>query len=405
CRRTGRGDLDASRKLVAPRLDALKDVKGAGARLQYGIYRESEGRKAEALKAYSDVFAGTHYPFAGMLAFLVADEHEQTEKRDELLTEIICQSGAFAEHYLPFALAFRKTLSNHDEEFITRARADWYVSQRMNSGDTTIATYFVGKFLLNRGRRELAIEYLRQAASSPVEVSYGDVRILAGVALSTVDVETPPLRAVEFPEAMSTGIDDVVQAVGPQRDDERTQLLESARTQAPELTIAWIQSAVAAAAQKKFDESDAFYRRALELVDGEPTLLAFQGKLHAAHKRRREAIADYEAVLKQEPKHPVALLQLAVILAISNDDEVRNGKRSLELAERCMQCGLIAKWSAYEVLAVAHAEAGQFAEAIKDCNQALEHAPDARKPAIQYYINEFKQNRPLREQPPEEEPE
>jgi Flp pilus assembly protein TadD len=79
--------------------------------------------------------------------------------------------------------------------------------------------------------------------------------------------------------------------------------------------------------------------------------------------RNREAIDSYWAALKLNPNLPDALNNLALILATSSDDGLRNGPEAVQLAERACQLTQYHQPLFFETLAAAYAEAGRFQEA------------------------------------------
>ena len=88
-------------------------------------------------------------------------------------------------------------------------------------------------------------------------------------------------------------------------------------------------------------------------------------------RRYDEAITTYEKEIKKWPDLVEPKYRLAWILATARDENVRDGKRAIQLAQQAFdqasQKSLISpdKTAALDVLAAAHAEAGQFDEAIK----------------------------------------
>ncbi|HVW02875.1 MAG TPA: hypothetical protein VHB77_21125, partial [Planctomycetaceae bacterium] len=398
CRRTGRGDLDTAKKLVEPRMEALRGTD-AGV-FEYPFYCETMGRKEEALKGYAKGLHQYQFPMVGFLGFLLADELKQVEQRDQLLAETTRAASHAAEHFLPMLLAFREVLDHPDEDIITPERAEWYISNKPIWGEPTHGMFILGKFLVLHGHKELGLKYLQRAASSPHDFPNNDTRILAGALLATLDLETPPLAASEFPEESSRGVDCIDRALEQNpntKPKDPGAVLAEARAKSPKLVAAWIKSAEFASEAKDYRAADTYYQKALELVDNEPSLRAMWGKQHEREGRMREAIADYEAVLKRHPRHSLALHNLAAILATATDDGLREGKRSIELAKAAVQTRQIPDEDAYATLAAAYAESGQFTEAVKWSTKSMEASPEWTHPKKQKVIDLYKQKKPLRQ--------
>ena len=84
----------------------------------------------------------------------------------------------------------------------------------------------------------------------------------------------------------------------------------------------------------------------------------------------REAVTNYDQAIKSEPKLVAALNNLAWILATDPDEKIRNGARSVELAERACE---ITDWKQpflMGTLAAGYAEAGRFTNAVAIAERA-----------------------------------
>ena len=98
------------------------------------------------------------------------------------------------------------------------------------------------------------------------------------------------------------------------------------------------------------------------------------GNLNSHQGDTAEAIRNYERAIKLKPEYPEALNNLAWILSASRDPQFRNGQRAVELARRA--CNATGNKSAQLVgtLAAAHAEAGDFANAVASAELAIKLA-------------------------------
>jgi tetratricopeptide (TPR) repeat protein len=86
--------------------------------------------------------------------------------------------------------------------------------------------------------------------------------------------------------------------------------------------------------------------------------LARQGDLKAAFQL-------YDQLLKQDPDNPLALIDVAWILATNEKPQMRNGLAAVKMAQRAVQLTDQRQLQFMVTLAAAYAEAGQFAEAVK----------------------------------------
>ena len=97
-------------------------------------------------------------------------------------------------------------------------------------------------------------------------------------------------------------------------------------------------------------------------------------ELYSIQGQSAAAVVWYEKAIAAEPKSASALNNLAWILATDPKDEVRNGGRAVELAERACQ---LTEWKAAVImgtLAAAYAEAGRFSDAVAMAGKARDRA-------------------------------
>jgi tetratricopeptide (TPR) repeat protein len=100
-----------------------------------------------------------------------------------------------------------------------------------------------------------------------------------------------------------------------------------------------------------------------------------------------------------DPKDPVAADLLVRLLATAPDDSVRDGPRALQMAEAMVKDGTFAN---SELLALAYAEVGRYAEAVAIQEPLLQtYSQDSEHlqwvPYLAYNLNSFKQQQPSRE--------
>ena len=87
-----------------------------------------------------------------------------------------------------------------------------------------------------------------------------------------------------------------------------------------------------------------------------------------------EAIRQYQAALKVTPDRWRSLVVLAKVYSSHPDDSVRDGQQALVLASRACELTANNHPDALDALAAAHAENGNFKEAIKAAERAIEVA-------------------------------
>src|SRR5207248_9122318 len=89
--------------------------------------------------------------------------------------------------------------------------------------------------------------------------------------------------------------------------------------------------------------------------------------------RTRQAVADWGAGLRLDPKTLDALGNRVWVLATSSDPSVRNGRRAIELIEQAQNVSK-SNPKILRVVAAAQAETGNFQAAVNTANAALDFA-------------------------------
>ena len=145
------------------------------------------------------------------------------------------------------------------------------------------------------------------------------------------------------------------------------------------------QYGVALANQQRWPEAVSLLRRSLRAKPEAETRRQLAPVLSSLG-RDAEAVAELQLALVAEPDSVVGLKNLAWLLATSADEKVRDGRKSLLLAQRACELTEQKDGMTLAALAAAHAETGEFAEAVNTTLRAIEIAQssaDARM--IQMY--------------------
>lgn len=115
--------------------------------------------------------------------------------------------------------------------------------------------------------------------------------------------------------------------------------------------------------------------------------------------RHADAIADYDKALSIAPEDTGVLNNLAWVLATSPEDNLRNAKRSIELATKACELTKYDKPHILSTLASGYAEMGDWDTAIKWSSKAVEGGSDEPETAEQLKkeLESYKQKKPWRE--------
>jgi len=147
----------------------------------------------------------------------------------------------------------------------------------------------------------------------------------------------------------------------------------------------------------ELDEAVASGQRAIQLKDHADAARQVRGVALAALGQWERALPDLEASANvQWWTRGLAAQHLASIYAGCPDEEIRDGDKALHFAE--LSCDLFGwqDWSSLSLLAAAHAEKGEFDEAIKRAQEALELAPEKEKVERWERIKQYRAGSPYR---------
>jgi len=126
--------------------------------------------------------------------------------------------------------------------------------------------------------------------------------------------------------------------------------------------------------QGRLAEAVAHYQKAVAITPNDwearnnlADALYRQGKIHAA-------LGQWREVIRFQSTDIALLNKMAWVLATNPDASVRDGAEAVQLAERATGVSDRSDPAVLDTLAAAYAEAGQFAEAVRTGEQALQLA-------------------------------
>ena len=123
--------------------------------------------------------------------------------------------------------------------------------------------------------------------------------------------------------------------------------------------------------------------------------------------KHEEAIADYEILVKEDPENDSILNNFAWVLATSPDDHLRDAPRALELALKAGEISEYNKAHVLSTMAAAYAESGDFENAVRWAEKALEVGTEDEEveEQLRQELESFQQEKPWRERQTVEEKE
>ncbi len=150
------------------------------------------------------------------------------------------------------------------------------------------------------------------------------------------------------------------------------------------------------------NQTDAAIKEFSTAIDLYPRYLtAYRNRAVALQKKRehKKVLADLSKCVTLAANDEEVLNDYAWFLATCEDAKLRNGEKALEYARAAGKLSDFKTWNVLDTYAVAHAETGQFAEALKWGRKALAAAPAESKAEVQRHMAAFRRRRPFREEP------
>ncbi len=166
-----------------------------------------------------------------------------------------------------------------------------------------------------------------------------------------------------------------------------------------------LQLAMLHSAAKQFTEAIQVYDDLLKLQP--ESWIALRGRADAFLNvgKHAEAVADYEKAFKQKADESGLLNNFAWVLATSPEEEVRDGKRAIELATKACELTEYKQAHILSTLGAAYAEAGDFEAALKWIDKALEVSDsDGQREHLKKERAHYLEKKPFRERLKDGEP-
>lgn len=136
---------------------------------------------------------------------------------------------------------------------------------------------------------------------------------------------------------------------------------------------------------------------ALELDQKYAPAWEASGAMREAMGQFAKAIDNYRVAVELDPAFALAWNNRAWLLATHPDGSIRNGGQAVEFATKACELTGFQKADVLDTLAAAHAEAGQFEQAVVRAKEALDKADEKQKPAIAKRLALYEAGQPFRQ--------
>jgi tetratricopeptide (TPR) repeat protein len=140
----------------------------------------------------------------------------------------------------------------------------------------------------------------------------------------------------------------------------------------------------------KYEEALADFDAALQADENHAAALAGRGDAHTALGKWEEAAEDYRLAIEQNENLGRAYRGAAWLMATCPEEKYRNAELALESAKRAIQLDGDGDWLYLDTLAAAQANAGDYDDARRTLEKAIQIAADeiaeSLRPRLQLYV-------------------
>jgi len=166
CHRTGHGDVAAAQELSRKYFESLGTSATPAALQHIGTYYLLTDEPAKAFEVFKTIDTKSRDPYFSMFAAILADEIHKTKDRDRLLKKFLRKGAPHGKAVVGIAKLIQQDIARGGHGNLDLQTVDKLI-QSCRPGQPTLFDYFVGRYLLNHGKKKEAAKYLKRAAESP----------------------------------------------------------------------------------------------------------------------------------------------------------------------------------------------------------------------------------------------
>jgi tetratricopeptide (TPR) repeat protein len=170
---------------------------------------------------------------------------------------------------------------------------------------------------------------------------------------------------------------------------------------APNFSANYRTRGIALYRKRQFDKALADFNTAVKQTPHDAESLRWRGACHQSLGDYDKAIGDFRQAIQEEPNHSGAHISLARLLASCPTASLRNGAQAVEAASKGKELEDKELAGAYDVLAAAYAETGNWDEAVHWQQAAIGANNFLDKGELEARLELYQQHQPYRLDPPD----